>query len=153
MLNGFTLTNGHTLAAGDAQTELRGGGAWCEPGASIADSIIVGNVASGVAGGVYGGSLRNCEIAWNMATDGGGAYGALLFNCTVVTNRATDRASGGTAYCTNSNSIVYFNQSSLYPNHSGSAFFGRVPRLCQPAGRGISLMRRASSTLRAACFV
>ncbi len=137
VLSGFTLTNGHTRTSGDAATEGSGGGAWCEPGAMIRNAIIRGNSCSGNGGGVYGGTLVNCEIAYNSASHGGGAYGALLYNCTVVSNRVTSRALGaGTARCTNHNSIVHFNYYTFLANHSESAFFWSCTTPAPAGGAG-----------------
>ncbi|HXP61748.1 MAG TPA: hypothetical protein VN829_14735, partial [Dongiaceae bacterium] len=70
VLSGFTLTNGATRAAGDADLEQSSGGLWCEStSVMISDCVIAGNSGAGYCGGVYSGTLTNCTIATN---DGGG---------------------------------------------------------------------------------
>lgn len=124
ILNGFTLTEGCTLTTGDSLREQSGGGAWCETGSTVRNSVIASNSANRYGGGIYGGEAYNCEIVRNLAADGGGAYGSMIYNCTVVTNRVTSRSSGaGTALCTNYNTIVHYNYYSSLANHSQSAFF------------------------------
>ena len=56
-LSGFTLTNGATRRAGDADRELNGGGLWCEsPSAIASNCVIVGNSAANYGAGVYAGT-------------------------------------------------------------------------------------------------
>jgi hypothetical protein len=110
LLSGFTLTNGH---ASGLETTNNGGGAFCLPGGTVSNCLVVGNqapvngsgggvyggtlyncilatnVAAGNGGGVYGGTLYGCILESNLANVGGGAYGSTLYNCSLVTNRAT----------------------------------------------------------------
>jgi len=93
---------------------------------------IVSNIAGNVGGfflELYG-TMRNCLIAWNRATNSssyGGAgciyYGGMIESCTIVSNAASTSAggiyfyfdtAGQIAYC--SNSIMYYNSASSDPN-------------------------------------
>lgn len=127
-LLGFSLTNGHTRAAGGIREQC-GGGAFCDGSGTISNCVLSGNSASsrggGAAygtlwncvlsgntcdqgGGAFAATLYNCLIAHNTATwEGGGAYNSTLYNCTVVTNMAD--SAGGLYGGTAENSIVYDN--------------------------------------------
>jgi parallel beta-helix repeat protein len=97
VLDGFTLSNGATRAAGDTAKEQSGGGAWCESGGMISNCWFVSNTAS-QGGAAYGGTLSTCTLLRNVASgSGGGAYQATLRDCTVVSNRAAN--GGGAASC------------------------------------------------------
>lgn len=69
-LSGFTLTNGNTFASG-WPLDTDGGGAWCEGGGRIENSIIVGCSAYD-GGGIYGGSVMNSTVIGNTAAHYGG---------------------------------------------------------------------------------
>ena len=98
VLDGFTLTNGHTRSTGDWVTERSGGGAWCEFSAILTNCVISGNSSSYSGGGAYRGTLNSCVLTGNTAEAGGGAYGGTLNNCTLTGNTAEfgGGASGGT---------------------------------------------------------
>lgn len=81
VLNGFALMNGS--ASGQ-----NGGGAWCQPGGLLANSIIASNSAGGLGGGDYGGILTNCSVITNSADQGGGVYTAVLYGCSLSRNAA-----------------------------------------------------------------
>jgi PKD repeat protein len=93
-LVGFTLTNGHTRAAGDNTTEQRGGGVWCASAAVVSNCVVFGNSAHNRGGGAAGGTLWNCLLAHNSSDAGGGAYQSTLMNCTVVDNTASSEGGG-----------------------------------------------------------
>ncbi len=96
VLIGFTLTDGATRAAG-LTTEKRGGGAYCRSSSSVlSNCVLTANAAVDQGGGVYQGTLYNCTLFSNTATNGGGAYSSTLKDCTLTDNRA--RISGGGAY-------------------------------------------------------
>ena len=95
VLDGFTVTNGHTLTSGDYQKDRSGGGIWCEPSAVVTSCTISGNTADSSGGGAYGGTLTNCTITGNTAdSSGGGAYGGTLTNCTITGNTASEYGGG-----------------------------------------------------------
>jgi hypothetical protein len=122
VLSGFTVTNGGTLSSGDFFLDDSGGGIWTTNNSSavVSNCILVGNVAAGMGGGEYNGTIYNSSIIQNGAqegggvgcegnaisvvgslfasntaqNEGGGAWGALLTNCIVLQNTAI---SGGGA--------------------------------------------------------
>jgi len=61
MLSGFTLTNGHTLTAGDVLRDQSGGGVY---DGRLTNCIISGNTAGEYGGGAYAGMINNCMINW-----------------------------------------------------------------------------------------
>ena len=97
VLEGFTLTNGHTMTTGDYIKDQSGGGAWCERDAVLRDCIITGS-ASRSGGGSHGGKLNGCSLAGNSARFGGGADLGTLHNCTLSGNSA-DETGGGADAC------------------------------------------------------
>lgn len=85
---------------------LGGGTHSCTVSTSILTSNSVSDICYGCAvpagGGANSGTLINCTITGNSATDGGGAYAATLNNCILFFNSATNgpNFSGGTFnYC------------------------------------------------------
>ena len=98
VLAGFTLTNGHTLATGDNQREINGGGAWCEyEGGTISNCVIAGCEAANMGGGFYQGQVIGTVLSNNAATFGGGGSGssaARVDRCVFVGNRSV-RDGGG----------------------------------------------------------
>jgi hypothetical protein len=93
-LIGFTLTNGHTLAAGDASRDRSGGGAWCEPDGGIADCQVVNNAAGFAGGGIRHGTAWTSTFRENSAQDGGGAYDTDLVRCELSGNIASGEGGG-----------------------------------------------------------
>jgi len=98
LLEGFTLSNGHTRLQGSS-VETDGGGAWCESEGMLENCIVV-DCAAGCGGGVFAGTLRSCTIVGNVGTSGGGVYGASSDQCTIAGNTAADGGGvwGGTTY-------------------------------------------------------
>jgi hypothetical protein len=99
-LAGFTLTNGATQMAGEAS----GGGAYCDGNGSaiLTDCILSGNSAASEGGGAFEGTLNNCAVSGNSATNsygaGGGAMFSTLNSCSLINNSAW--YGGGGYYCT-----------------------------------------------------
>ncbi len=132
-LEGFTLTNGCTLAGG-AEAETHGGGAWLASGGVMSNCVVSGNRASGGGGGLRGGEIWDSLLSGNTAAQGGGALGGMvhnsrilantvssngggalggaLRNCLVADNRA--RYGGGTAWSTNTHCTLTRNEAGLY---------------------------------------
>ena len=138
-IQGFTLTNGCTRAAGDYDKEWSGGGALCEVPATISNCVIAGNSAANDGGGIsfYQNApvpreqVIQCLIAGNSAGggSGGGTARAYLRNCALMENRAwagggayggalrnctvvrndADTGGGGTDGASLNNCIVWFN--------------------------------------------
>jgi hypothetical protein len=107
-LAGFTLTNGATRAAGDGDTEQRGGGVFGDSvTAIVSNCIVVNNSAAGSGGGsAVGFSLYNCSFTGNSAPVGGGAVGGVLWNCTLTGNLASDTSGGAWDITLNNCSII-----------------------------------------------
>ena len=100
VLDGFTVTNGYTLAEGDSTREVNGGGVWCEDGGTVSNCVIAGNAAANMGGGFYGGRIADTVVSNNSATFGGGGEGSSrdrIDRCTFVNNRAV-RNGGGLYY-------------------------------------------------------
>ncbi len=134
-LSGFTLTNGATRNAGDAQLEQSGGGAWCESGSGpVTNCIVTGNAANyrggGVYSGSYGGSLFTVStFTGNTAGYGAGAYGSALTNC-IVANNIAWQDGGGTMEC-NARNCTYAGNTALY---SGGGDYGSTLVDCTLTG-------------------
>jgi len=107
VLEGFTLTNGHTrMSSAYFGTEIYGGGVYCSPGADavISNCVLAGNEAYRTGGGACRGTLHDCLIAGNRAVnvddlldptgDGGGVYASTLYDCIVRDNYANDEGGG-----------------------------------------------------------
>jgi hypothetical protein len=97
VLEGFTLTGGHTCAAGSGgwYLDFYGGGALLFTNAVLNNCVLSKNSAHAAGGGVFcndGGALNNCLLSGNTAGDGGGALvlGGTLNNCTLSGNTARE---------------------------------------------------------------
>ena len=90
VLDGFTLTQGHTQESGSSLAQ-DGGGAWCEAGARLMNCILV-QCSARFGGGIYGGSVEESIIISNSAVAGGGVYEAAITSCEISGNTA---ATGG----------------------------------------------------------
>jgi hypothetical protein len=96
VLEGFTLTNGHTRTAGHSSREQGGGGAWCDGTAVVSRCLFTGNRAFNDGGGANGGNFFACTFAANTAQDeGGGVDDAVLHNCTLLGDSSVEH--GGAA--------------------------------------------------------
>ena len=94
LLDGFTLTNGHTRASGDNSREQGGGGAWCEQTGVVTNCTFLGNEAFRDGGGANGGIFHGCTFRDNRAgDDSGGVDDAMLYYCILIGNQAN--ATGG----------------------------------------------------------
>jgi hypothetical protein len=102
VLDGFMLSNGHTLAGfANLHYERVGGGLWLTNGCMATNCYIQSSSASWDGGGVYftrGGLLRQCTISNCFAgQDGGGgwcSFGGALLDCT-ITDCRSDHDAGG----------------------------------------------------------
>ncbi len=89
VLSGFTLTNGE----GGAFNYPAGGGV---VGGTVTNCVLTGNLATNSAGGgAFRSTLIDCLIVGNSASSGGGACACALIRCTVVSNNAVN---GGGVY-------------------------------------------------------
>lgn len=113
VLSGFTLTNGGTLSTTNLVLESSGGGAWCEPsGGVVSNCVLVGNVAARFGGGAFRGTLFNCSLTNNTASQGAGACSNVMFNCTITRNVASYQSlnvGGGALSCVLSNCLLVAN--------------------------------------------
>ena len=124
-VEGFTLTNGHTLAAGDFGSERSGGGAWCtDGGCVVSNCFLVENRANVNGAGVQSGTIVDCTFRENWAVrDGGAMAGATATRCTLFRNWANRGA--GAASSTLTDSTIASNQTNytVYnPQHGGGLF-------------------------------
>ncbi len=78
ILDGFTLTNGHTRADGDAYLDQGGGGAYAH-GARLTNCAIRGCRSSAYAGAVMFGTINRCLLEANGASGVGGLGGAVAY--------------------------------------------------------------------------
>ena len=90
ILDGFTITNGHTRNSGNWKYDMRGGGINMYGGSGVViNCTITGNSAADSGGGTAHGTLNNCTITGNSAVDGGGTHYGLIKNCTINANHAS----------------------------------------------------------------
>ena len=108
-LVGFTLTNGHTRAAGDATRSQSGGGVWCATNGRVENCLIRGNEAADSGGGAFQGLLHDSTLQGNRAAQGGGAANATLRQCVLSGNVATGNG-GGAHGGTLENALILDNQ-------------------------------------------
>ena len=111
VLNGFTLTNGGTLAVWDEppDQDLVGGGVWGETNAVVMNCVLVNNWAGQNGGGAYGGILYQCALAGNYSWYGGGANSSVLNDCLLSNNVASFSgwaSGGGGSGCTLNNCVL-----------------------------------------------
>ncbi|HTR40890.1 MAG TPA: PKD domain-containing protein, partial [Pseudomonadales bacterium] len=101
VLNGFTLQNGATLAAGDFfqfESLESGGGVWGNATNAVVLDCVLTNNSAVYGGGSAWGTLDNSLIVGNQAVAGGGAGYSLLNNCTVLNNHLIGFGNGGGTY-------------------------------------------------------
>lgn len=108
-LVGFTLTNGHTRATGDALQGQSGGGAWCENGGTVENCRLSGNEAAFSGGGIRQGLVLDSILQGNRAAQGGGAANSTLRRCVLSGNVATGNG-GGAHGGTLENALIVSNQ-------------------------------------------
>jgi len=122
VLNGFTLTNGHSLTVG--------GGIWCEEGVTlVTNCLLAGNWADDSGGGAYAGVFSHCTFTGNSATNqGGGVFHSTLNSCTLAANSAT---SGGAAA---GNSVLHYSTFAGNNAVNGGAIYGSYGDHCLLTG-------------------
>ena len=121
-LVGFTLTNGFTQTLSGSSGF--GGGIYCDSAAgTISNCTLTGNSASD-GGGAYYGTLYNCTLTGNSANyNGGGTSYGTLYNCMLTVNSASYRG-GGAEYGTLHNCTLIGN--SAYHEGGGGAGVGTL---------------------------
>lgn len=129
-LVGFALTNGAANNSGDLIREESGGAIWCETAAVVSNCIIASSIVGpGYGGGVFGGTLINCELTNNSAGKGGGAASNTLFNCNLAYNKGSglNLNYGGGAYgCVLSNCLLVGNQAIAGSGFGGGAAYSTL---------------------------
>lgn len=89
VLSGFTLKNGSTTNNGDFLRDQSGGGVLCESSSAIiSNCVITANAAAGNGGGIVSGTLYNCIITVNSASEGGGTASSTVYNSVFNGNEA-----------------------------------------------------------------
>jgi len=137
-LSGFTLTGGATRSSGDANTLQSGGGIWgLSANSLLTDCIVSNNAAPQSGGGAFRGSLFNCTLASNCATNGGGASRANLAQC-IVRGNLGYRYGGGVDSCEMRNCLIQGNRSLLY---GGGAIGSQLDNctIVENQGSGVSI--------------
>src|SRR5260221_2596115 len=97
-------------------------------------------------GGEIDGTLNNCILTNNFASNGGGASFAALNNCTIIGNWATT-SGGGVFSGALANCIAWYNTAASDENHSGTS----ITLSCTPVGTITSepsFVDRATGNLR-----
>jgi hypothetical protein len=106
VLDGFTLTNGVTRAAGHESREQGGGGAWCESRGVATNCIFAGNRANRDGGGANGGIFFRCSFIGNRAENGSGAVDdAELYHSVIESNSAPSAGGAGESILTRCNLV------------------------------------------------
>ena len=95
-----------------------GGGAY---GSTLNRCVIVDNRTDATGGGASESTLNNCLVVGNQADFGGGVYKGSLINCTVTENIATnstgDSSGGGAGFAILRNSIVFDNSADEHADY------------------------------------
>ncbi len=135
VLDGFTVSNGHTWASGDNYSDQSGGGVNMRSGGIVTNCIISGNSADQDGGGTYYGIVNNSTIRGNSAEDdGGGSCYGIVNNSTIRGNSAVDNG-GGTCNCTVNKSKIIGN---LARSFGGGAYYSTVNN-CAISGNSADL--------------
>jgi predicted outer membrane repeat protein len=113
ILDGFTLTNGHTLSVSSTNWDFEKSGAGVfvkDSGGTITNCIFTGNHAAYGGGGSHGGYVLNSTYRGNTATNfGGGVQFGSLYSCAVLSNSAGSSGGGVRGATTMSNCTVVGN--------------------------------------------
>ena len=97
-LNGFTVTNGYTMASGNTDYDRSGGGVWMTTNCTASNLIVRGNSArrgGGVCLEGAGAALNNSTVSDNLAMDSVGGGGILLYSGALVNNCTLNGNSSG----------------------------------------------------------
>ena len=140
ILEGFTVSNGHTRISGNRDYDQIGGGINMYGGNGVVTNCIIsGNSANNGGGGTFYGivnnstisgnsnngtrgcTVNNCTISRNSATSGGGTYESTVNNCTISGNSAN--WGGGTYYSTINNCTITGNTAD---NNGGGSWGGTL---------------------------
>ena len=115
VLDGFTLTNGHTRTAGHTSREQGGGGAWCARTGVVTNCVFIGNEAFRDGGGANGGMFYACTFLGNRAwDDSGGVDDATLHDCVLRGNSALGGNGGGASESILDHCLLSDNRAAVY---------------------------------------
>jgi len=121
ILEGFTVSNGHTRTTGDYNYDLRGGGANMYGGNGVITNCTISGNSANYAGGTYFGTVNNCIVNGNSASEGGGTYQGTVNNCVISGNSANSNG-GGTYYSTINNCVISGNSA----GNGGGTYYGTI---------------------------
>ena len=122
ILDGFTVSNGHTMTSGDYNYDYRGGGVNMYGGNGVVTNCTIsGNLAGSSGGGTRGGTVNNSTISGNSAEYGGGTHGGTVNNSTISGNSSAGYG-GGTFDSTVNNSTISGN----WAESGGGTFYGAI---------------------------
>jgi hypothetical protein len=108
-LIGFTLTNGSVHATSYLNLSGPAGGVYCESASAVLSNCVIINCAAYIGGGAQGGTFFHCLITNCVAhIGGGGVYSGTLVNCEVIWN-TSDYYAGGLYYCQATNCNITYN--------------------------------------------
>ncbi len=107
VLSGFTVTNGFTQQTlSTLNVSCYGGGIRCSStGETITNCVVVGNWAAMQGGGIYRGTVIDCQVLTNIVRSGstsaagGGMYSVTASQCLIENNVAKYYDGGGTYAC------------------------------------------------------
>lgn len=95
VLDGFTITGGHTLGANEDRARCAGGGVFgLSTDSSALTNCVLRNNAADSGGGAFGVRLIGCRLEENRARFGGGAANSRLDGCRLLANEATESGGG-----------------------------------------------------------
>ena len=116
VISGLTISNGNAIGS-------NGGGIYCSgTNPMISNCVIIDNSADSTAGGVYKGTIYNCEIIGNSAENAGGIYNSIVNNSAIIRNSAKNNG-GGTYNGTVNNCTIIWN---AVANDGGGTFEGTI---------------------------
>lgn len=130
-LIGFTVTNGHSGTNADWYS-YTGGGIYAYGTGCLVSNCTVTGCRADYAGGIYNGTIADCLITDNIASnanswgDGGGVYNGTLMNCTLSGNRAFygggAASVGQIANCTISSNSAFNGGGGISSSKAGHSF-------------------------------
>jgi hypothetical protein len=130
-LAGFTITNGATMASGDALLDYPGGGVCGSdpPTALVSNCLVIGNNAGQYGGGLFRVTARNCTIKGNRADYGGGIAGrnsvyAQAYDSTITEN--VGLKGGGAIFTTINRCTISYNSCPGDAGYGGGVYGGNL---------------------------
>lgn len=136
VLENLTLRNGAASTLGYSNNE--GGGIYCRNGAPRITYSTIENCVAYFGAGVYRGTLENCTLSGNVATQGGAAYESTLTDSTIVSNSA--QYGGGVAGGTMIECVLSNNTATTVGGgaYNSTVTFSTVTDNTAPSGGGLA---------------